>query len=145
MIAETNTTVPKWFWVVTILALLWYLMDMSAFIMRVFMLETMLNGMPEVQQGLYLNMPVWVNLVFAAEVFGGVLGSVCLLLKKRWALVLFSISIVGVILQTSYVYFLSEAINIMGTPAIVMPLVAVCIGAGLIVFTKSAISKDWID
>jgi hypothetical protein len=143
MHSETST-VPKWFWVVSILALLWYLMDMSAFFMRAFMLDDMLRGMPETQKQLYLKMPFWVNLVFAAEVFGGVLGCVGLLLKKKWSLNFFGISIAGVLIQTSYVYFMSNAIDVMGAAAIMMPLVAILIGSGLIVFTKSAIAKNWV-
>ena len=132
---------PVWFWVISIIALLWYLMDMSAFFMRVFMADNVIKAMPENQQHLYRNMPLWVNIVFAAEVFGGVLGSVGLLLRKKWALPLFFVSILGVLSQTFHVYFLSDAISTMGTPAVVMPLVAILIGIGMIVLAKSAISK----
>ena len=144
MSSEANVTVPKWFWLVAALALLWYLMDMSGFFMRTLMLPDMLKGMPDEQHSLYLNMPAWVNVVFAAEVFGGVLASLCLLFKKRWALFLYIVSIAGVLLQTLYIYFLSEAISLMGAAAIVMPLIAVIIGTSMICFSKFAISKGWI-
>lgn len=145
---ENNTPsnmspIPKWFWVVAIIALLWYLMDMSTFVMRVFMLEQMLQSMPDAQKTLYLAMPSWVNGIFAAEVFGGVLGCVALLLRKKWALPLFCISIVGVLCQTFYIYFLSDAIRIMGAPAIVMPLVAIVIGVGMIVLARVSMSEGW--
>lgn len=141
---EEKKPVPKWFWVIASLALLWFLMDMSAFFMRTFMLEEMLKDMSDQQQSLYMNMPSWITIVFAAEVFGGVLASICLLLKKRFALFLYCISIVGVLLQTCYVYFLSEAVNVMGMSAIIMPIVAMLIGACMVVFTRSAISRSWI-
>ena len=132
---------PVWFWVISIIALLWYLMDMSAFYMRVFMTDDVMKAMPENQQHLYRNMPLWVNIVFAGEVFGGALGCVGLLLRKKWALPLFAVSILGVLSQTFHIYFLSDAISTMGTPAVVMPLVAILIGIGMIVLAKSAISK----
>lgn len=108
------------------------------------MLEEMLKDMSDQQQSLYMNMPSWITIVFAAEVFGGVLASICLLLKKRFALFLYCISIVGVLLQTCYVYFLSEAVKVMGMSAIIMPIVAMLVGACMIVFTRSAISRSWI-
>ena len=135
---------PVWFWVISVIALLWYLMDMSAFFMRVLMTDEVIQGMPEDQQHLYRNMPFWVNIVFAGEVFGGVLGCVGLLLRTRWALHLFVVSILGVLSQTFHVYFLSDAISTMGTPAVVMPLVATLIGVGMILLAKSAISKGWL-
>ena len=127
---------PVWFWVISIIALLWYLMDMSAFYMRVFMTDDVMKAMPENQQHLYRNMPLWVNIVFAGEVFGGALGCVGLLLRKKWALPLFAVSILGVLSQTFHIYFLSDAISTMGTPAVVMPLVAILIGIGMIVLAK---------
>ena len=140
-----KSQVPVWFWIVSVLALLWFLMDMSAFVMRVFMFDSMVSEMPENQRSLYLEMPFWVNVVFALEVFGGLLGCAGLILKKKWTLALFIVSIFGVLTQSFYVYFLSEAISIMGAPAVIMPLIAIIIGSGLIVLTKFAYSKRWIN
>lgn len=135
---------PVWFWVTSIIALLWYLMDMSAFFMRVLMTDDVIKAMPENQQHLYLHMPLWVNIVFAGEAFGGVLGCVGLLLRKKWALPLFVVSILGVLSQTFHVCFLSDAISTMGAPAVVMPLLAILIGTGVLVLAKSAIAKRWL-
>jgi hypothetical protein len=142
--SSDKTSPPVWFWVISIVALLWYLMDMSAFFMRVFMTDDAIKTMPENQQHLYRNMPLWVNTVFAGEVFGGALGCVGLLLRKKWAMYLFVVSILGVLSQTFHVYFLSDAISTMGTPAIVMPLLAILIGIGMIVLAKSAMTKGWL-
>ena len=142
--SSDKTSPPVWFWVISIIALLWYLMDMSAFSMRVLMTDDFIRAMPENQQHLYRNMPLWVNIVFAGEVFGGALGCVGLLLRKKWALPLFVVSILGVLSQTFHVYFLSDAVSTMGTPAVVMPLLAILIGIGMIVLAKSAIPKGWL-
>jgi len=135
---------PVWFWVISIVALLWYLMDTSAFFMRLFMTDDAIKAMPENQQHLFQNFPLWVNIVFACEVFGGTLGCIALLLRKKWALPLFVVSILGVLSQTFHVYFLSDAISTMGAPAVVMPLLAILIGIGMIVLAKSATSKRWL-
>jgi len=112
--------------------------------MRVFATDYVINNMPENQQHLYQNMPLWVNIVFAAEVFSGLFGSLGLLFRKKWALGFFIISIFGILAQTSHIYFFSDAISTMGTPTIVMPLIAIVIGAGLIIIAKSATSKNWL-
>ena len=54
-----TNSLPVWFWVISVVALLWYLMDMSAFFMRVFMTEEAIESMPENQQHLYRDMPLW--------------------------------------------------------------------------------------
>jgi len=119
-------------------------MDTSAFFMRLFMTEDAIKTMPENQQHLFRDIPLWVNVVFACEVFGGVLGSIALLFRKKLALPLFVISILGTLAQTSNIWFLTDAISAMGAPAIVMPLVAIIICAAMIVLAKFAISKRWL-
>ena len=135
---------PVWFWVISIIGLLWYLMDTSAFFMRLFMTDDAIKAMPANQQHLYRNIPLWVNIVFACEVFGGTLGGIGLLLRKKWALPLFIVSILGVLSQTSYIFFLTDAVSTLGALAVGMPLLAILIGVGMIALAKSAISKGWL-
>ena len=139
-----QTTPPIWFWIVSGIALLWYLMDTSAFFMRLFASEEGMQTMSAIEQQLLENIPLWVNIVFAFEVFGGTLGAIALLLKKKWALCLFYISLAGVLAQTTYLWFLSNHVEVMGAPAIVMPSVAILIGIGLIILSKSSLAKKWL-
>ena len=144
MLDNAQTKVPTWFWIVAVLGLLWFLMDFSAFYMRVFGAEAAFASMPEAQQALYRGMPAWVNIVFALEVFGGLLGCVGLLLKKRWAVWLLSISLIGTLCQTAYIFFLSDAVSVMGSMAIVMPLVAIFIVCALLFVARTATARGWI-
>jgi hypothetical protein len=145
MTQRSNTSSPPiWFWVISVVALLWFLMDTSAFFMRVLMTEEAIKAMPENQQHLYRDMPLWVNIVFACEVFGGTLGCIALLLRNKWALSLFVISVLGTLAQTSNIWFLTDAISAMGAAAVVMPLVAIIIGTAMIWLAKSAMSKGWL-
>ena len=133
-----------WFWIISVIALLWFLMDTSAFFMRVLMTEDMLISMPENQRLHIQNIPFWVNFVFAFEVFGGTLGCLTLLLRKKLAKHFFIISLLGVLSQTTYIYFFSNSIATIGMTAVVMPLIAIMIGIGMIVVSKISISKGWL-
>lgn len=139
-----KVSLTKVFWIISIVALLWYLMDASAFFMRVFITDEALLTMPINQQAHFQDIPLWVNIVFAFEVFGGILGCLSLLFRKKQALPLFVISLLGVLSQTVYVYFLSGSIEIMGAPAVFMPIVAILIGAGMILHSKVSISKGFL-
>ena len=112
--------------------------------MRVFVTEEAIGSMPENQSHLYRDVPLWVNVVFACEVFGGTLGCILLLLKKNWAFPLFLISLLGVLAQTSNIWFLTDAISVKGAPAVVMPLMAIAICTAMIFLARSAISKGWL-
>jgi hypothetical protein len=67
-----------------------------------------------------------------------------MLLRKKWALIGFAMSLLGTLSQTVYIYFLSSAIDVVGTAVIIMPLVGITICVALIIFAKSAVSKCWI-
>jgi hypothetical protein len=139
-----NLSVPVWFIVVSVIALLWYLMDTAAFFMRVLMTDEMLQAMPEAQRQHLAGIPGWVNFVFAFEVFGGTLGCICLLFRKTWALPLLIASMLGVLSQTTHICFLSDAVSTMGASVIILPLVAIVLGVGMIVLSKSAIARGWL-
>ena len=145
MTEETaDLSVPVWFRVVSVIALLWYLMGTSAFFMRVFITDELLQAMPQVQRQHLAGIPSWVNFVFAFEVFGGTLGCICLLIRRKWALPLFIASILGVLSQTTHIWFMSDAVSLMGSSAVVMPLVAIVLGAAMIVLCRAAIAKGWL-
>jgi len=115
-------------------------MDSMMLYSRVFMLDQL----PAKQQGLYSVMPAWVDVVHAMEVFGGMMGALALLYKKKWAFILFCVSLIGVLAQSSYLWFVSDAIAVMGNPAILMPMVGIVFGIVMIVISRSAITKGWL-
>ncbi|MGB1309993.1 MAG: hypothetical protein ACPG47_02225 [Leucothrix sp.] len=140
---NATTKLPLWFWAIGILALLYFLMDSMMLYNRVFMPDELANSMPKLYD-LYQKMPIWVNGVYALEIFGGLMGALALLSKKKWAFILFCVSMIGVLAQTSYLWFVSDSIAVLGKPAIVMPAIAIVLGVILIMVSRSAISRGWI-
>jgi hypothetical protein len=142
---EKNTSQPPvWFWIVSGTALVWNLLGLMAFVMQVTMSEAAMAELPVEQQELYKNMPSWVNIAFGVAVVGGTIGSIGLLLRKKWTFQVFVVSLVGVLAQMSYLFFLSDTIQVMGAASIVMPIGIVVIGIGLIVFSKYASQQTWL-
>ncbi|VAW11040.1 hypothetical protein MNBD_BACTEROID03-2112 [hydrothermal vent metagenome] len=105
----TNTTrvkPPIWFWIVSVLALLWNLLGVMAYLAQVNMTDETLAALPEAERALYENQPIWATMAFAIAVWGGALGSLALLLRKRWARAVLLISLIGIIVQNDpFVFF----------------------------------------
>ena len=137
-------SVPLWFWIVAGIALLWNLMGTAAFAAQMMMTEEALAPLPEDQQELYRNIPGWVNIAFGFAVFGGVLGSIGLLMRKRWATFVFVLSLLGVIGQQSYMYLFSDTMAIMGAGAAIFPTIVLLASVGLIVLAIVATQRRWI-
>src|SRR5690606_8872459 len=100
--------------------------------------------LPEAEQTLYADLPAWVTAAFAIAVFGGTFGAIGLLLRKKWARIVFLISLIGIIIQMSHNFFISNNMEVYGPGALIMPIMVLVIGVYLIMFSKAAIAKGWI-
>ena len=135
---------PLGFWIVSVLALLWNLLGMAIFFMQVSMPPEALAAMPAEQRSLYESTPAWVNGAFAVAVFGGALGSAMLLLKKRLALPLLALSLLGVVVQMGYTYLMTPAFRVYGAGNAILPVVLVLIALFLVWFARRSLARGWI-
>ncbi|NOT76953.1 MAG: hypothetical protein HOP08_18675 [Cyclobacteriaceae bacterium] len=133
------------FWIIGVLALLWNLMGVSAYVMQIMMTPEAIQALPENEQALYTNIPMWATMAFAIAVFGGALASVLLLMRKKLATTIFMISFVGIVVQMIHSFFISNSIEVYGPGGMVMPVMIIVIGAYLIWYSKSASDRGWIN
>jgi len=82
-------------WLVGILGILWNGFGCFDFTMTATNNEAYLAGYPEEMVTYWLAMPVWIWALWAIGVFGGLAGSVALLLRRRLAVLLFAVSLVA--------------------------------------------------
>lgn len=135
---------PRWFWIVSVLALLWNLMGVGAYLQQAFMSIEDLEMLTQEQRLLYESQPAWVTGAFAIAVWGGALGCIALLLRKKWAHPVLLISLVGIVAQMSYVFFMSNSFEVYGPGSAIMPIMIIIIGVALVFFARSATHKHWL-
>ena len=112
---EWNTKVPRHLWIVGGLSLLWNAMgafDYSASQLRI---ESYMSHFTPEQLAYFYGFPAWAIAAWAIAVWGALLGSLCLLMRKAWAVWLFGASIVGMVLTGIYSYVLTDGMALMGT------------------------------
>lgn len=135
---------PLGFWIVSVLALLWNLVGMAIFFMQINMPPEALAAMPAEQRALYESTPVWVNGAFAVAVFGGAFGSAMLLMRKRLALPLLALSLLGVLVQMGYTYLMTPAFRVYGASGAILPALLVLIALFLVWFARRSVARGWI-
>lgn len=136
---------PAWFWVVSVIALVWNLMGAMAYLSQAFLNDEARAELPADQLALLDNTPAWATAAFAIAVWAGVLGCIGLLIRKKWARPVLLLSLLGILVQMSYSFFMTNASEVYGTvQGIVMPLLLIGIGIGLVLFARSSQSKGWI-
>ncbi len=124
------------FWIIGIIALIWNILGVVAYLMQAYMTQEDLLALPLEEQALYLDIPAWVTAAFALAVFGGLLGCLLLLLRKKLATFVFIISLIGIIVQMIYNVFMSKAAEVFGPGNMIMPLMVIVIGTFLIWYSK---------
>ena len=138
---SNSTTKPSTvFWIISSIALFWNIMGVVAYLGQAYMTDEALSLLAENEQAYYANVPAWVTAAFAIAVFSGFLGSLALVLKKKWSKPLFLLSFVTVVVQVFYNLFIQEFVALTGSRAI-LPIITIVIAAFLVWFANDAVGK----
>ena len=136
---------PTYAFIIGIIATIWNLMGLMAFVDQITMTPESIAALPEPEQALYSSVPVWVNIAFFLAVFGGTTASILFLMKKRLAYPIFIISFIGIIVQMFNAFFLTNSIEVYGPGGIIMPVLVILVAIYLIWLSKKLITEKYID
>lgn len=114
--SKTSTSYSRQLLIVGIVALLWNAGGAYSYLMTVTENEAYLNAYTPEQRAYFTSFPMWAVSAWAVAVWGAVLGSVLLILKKRWATPVFLVALVAMIITTIYNFGLSNGLEVMGGP-----------------------------
>jgi hypothetical protein len=140
----TTVKPPVWFWVVSTIALLWNLMGVFNYLNQAFNQQAILESLDQAQREVFEGIPAWATAAFAIAVFSGFIGSIGLLLRKKWARPFFIISLITAVAQFVHWLFISNAVEAFGTSTYGMPMIVIIIGLYLVFFSKQGIQKGWL-
>lgn len=135
----------KGFWIVGIIALVWNLIGVAMFWMQMMMTPERLALMAEPQRQVYEATPIWLNLAFAIAVLGGVLGAIGLLAKKRWAVTMFFVSLLALLVQMIGGYVVTPAWVAYGVAGLVMPIVLIAIALLFWRYAQKVAVRGWLE
>lgn len=132
------------FWIIGVAALVWNGLGVMQYLGMAYMTDEVKAALPEAERTLYDNIPSWVTAAFAIAVFGGLIGSAFLLMRKKLARPMFLISLIAIIVQMSYNLFMSRAAEVYGPGSVIMPIMVIVIGVFLLMYSKKTIAKGWL-
>jgi len=135
---------PVWFWVVSVSALLWNLLGVGAYLNDAFMGAEGLAKLTQDQRLLYESRPAWVTGAYAIAIWGGAIGCIALLLRKKWASTVLLISLIGILAQNIYQFFMSNTFEVLGSMAMLLPILVILIAISLVWFANWAEKKGYI-
>lgn len=131
---------PPWhLWLVGILSLLWNAGGAYDYFMSKTRNADYLAALTPEQQAFFDSFPLWVNITWALGVWGAVLGSVFLLLRSRFAVTAFAVSLLGAVLSAVRNFLVADPsmAEVAGSFAIVFSLVILIVAFLLLVYARA--------
>jgi lipid-A-disaccharide synthase-like uncharacterized protein len=117
MMIQTQSTVapatPWHLWLIGIIGRLWSAIGVVSFMLTQLNVEAVMSEFPPEQRAYFQSFPLWAIAFWAIGVFGGVIGCVLLLLRKRLAVNVLTASMAGAIVSNLGGLFLLGGIEVM--------------------------------
>lgn len=135
----STTKPPIWYWIISVIALVWNGMGVNAYLQQAYDTESYRTMYTQEQLDIAANLPAYITAAFAIAVFGGTLGSILLLLRKKLASTVFYISLLAVIVQMGYLLINGYA------SSIVMTIMIIVFAIFLAWFSKFSVSKGYVN
>ena len=147
MATTAQARAPMHLWIVGILSLLWNGFGCYDYLMTRTKGAAYIDSMMHTDQGpaimAYINgFPIWVSAAWGFGVWGGLAGSILLLMRSRHAVAAFAISMIGAIvglgwqlLNPSGIAEMSETVNR------VMPYVIIAVAVALFLYARAQRAK----
>lgn len=136
--------VPGWYWAAAAFALLWEAMGCYAYLTQVSMDSADLARLPAQQREIWAAMPAWAVGAYAVAVWGGLIGALGLLLRRRWARLAFAVSLLAVIVQFGWTFLATPILTTMGASSAALPAFILAVAALLLWFAESASKRGWL-
>ena len=145
MAATMFRLTPLWFRAVALLFTLWGAAGVAAFYAHVATGPDQLAAMPDYDRAYFLALPGWFVWIYGLATWGGLLGGIALLLRRRFATILFVVSLLAVVLQFGWVFAATDLIAAKGAATVVpFPLAILAVALLQVAVARHADARGWL-
>jgi NADH:ubiquinone oxidoreductase subunit K len=142
MTDKFEVKIPIWFWATAGAALLWNCVGLWDFYNSATLNEKYLSAFPGYLEFIR-DMPMWAKGAWGVAVLTSVIGTLGLLLRKTWAVPVFALSIIAMII--AFVYQFTASNKPEGTTAtLIMTVIVWVIAFFLYGLSRRARSRKWL-
>ena len=133
---------PAHVWIVGVLATLWNAFGAFDYVMTQTNNEAYLSQFTAEERAFFDSFPAWMEAFWALGVWGALIGSLLLLVRSRYAVHAFGISLVGIVVGMGYQYLAMEAPESMMSGAMAfVPWVILVVGIALLVYARKQAAR----
>ena len=135
---------PIWFWIVSVVFLLWACVGLFAFYSQVFDTAA-IAALDDYDRHMLTSMPVWLKAVYGIATVAAALGGVLLLARSALARLVYLVSLVSIIVQFGYTLGATDLIAVKGFAAAAgFPIFIIAMGVVQLWFARLATGRGWL-
>lgn len=132
---------PIHLWIIGILSLLWNAIGAFDYSATQLKLDFYMSQFTQQQLDYFYSFPAWVDAAWAVGVWGALLGSLALLLRKAFSVWLFGVSILGMAGTSAYSFLLTDGSAVAGEGALMFTIVIWVIALFLFVYARAMAAR----
>ena len=138
---QAQSTVPSWFWIAAVLAMLWEAIGCFMYVTQV---TTDPAALPIDQRAMWNATPPWIVGAYAIAVWVGLLGAVLLLMRRALAVPLLLLSLIAVVVQFGGVLLVPALREVTPDSAYTLPIIIILICYGIFMLSRHARKQGWL-
>jgi hypothetical protein len=136
---------PPWhLWAAGGLTLLWNGYGAFDYVMSVTRNAGYLSMFSEEQRAYVAAFPSWATAIWAIAVWGGVLGSILLLLRNKLAVIVYEVTLAAFLISVVHIYVLSEGARINGVTGMALSAVIGAIAVFEVAYAYVMRRRGWL-
>jgi len=139
--AATPHRAPWHLWLIGILGLIWDSMGVFDYLMTETQNESYMSQFTPAQLEFFYGFPTWVVAFWALAVWGGVLGALLLLLRRRLAAPVLLVSFLAMIVTAVHNFLLSNGLEVMGREGLVFSGLIFAFAIGLWLYARAMVKR----
>ncbi len=139
------TAAPKWFRIIAVIAVIWNLLGVAAYLSDVTMSPEAIAKLPPAQQAMLAARPAWFVAAYASAVWFGTAGAVGLVLRKRWARWALLASLLGLVVQDIGLFQILDLNAPKASVPIILQTSVMLIGISLVFLERMAANQGWLE
>lgn len=135
---------PAWFTIVAVILLLWGLAGCVSLYLHFAYGPDIDPNATDWDRAYFAALPMWLNVDYVIAVGAGVLGSIALLMRSKWAVPLYWVSLAAVILQFGYIFLATDIIAVKGAWTTYFPAFILAMALLQVWFAGRAKRRGWL-
>lgn len=140
--SETQVTAtPRHLWIVGVVALIWSLIGAMDYLMTQTENEAYMSQFTPEQIEFFYSFPAWLVAFWAIAIWGSVLGSALLLMRRKLAVPVFVVSFLCMVVTSVHNYGFAGGAGIVGGSGLFFSAVIFVVALGLVIYSRRMAGK----